>query len=70
MKGLKYQLKSVLRDKFFLMTFLLPILVAVALNFMGSIDLSSLGELHFSVLENDLSPQTITWLERYGTVTA
>ena len=29
------------------MTFLLPILVAVALNFMGSIDLSSLGELHF-----------------------
>ena len=32
MKGLKYQLKSVLRDKFCLMTFLLPILVAVALN--------------------------------------
>ncbi len=70
MKGLKYQLKSVLRDKFCLMTFLLPILVAVALNFMGSIDLSSLGELHFSILENDLPPQTITWLERYGPVTA
>jgi len=69
-KGLKYQLKSVLRDKFCLMTFLLPILVAVALNFMGSIDLSSLGELHFGVLENDLPPQTITWLERYGPVTA
>lgn len=70
MKGLQYQLKSVLRDKFCLMTFLLPILVAVALNFMGSIDMSSLGELHFGVLENDLSPQTITWLERYGPVTA
>ena len=70
MKGLKYQLKSVLRDKFCLMTFLLPILVAVALNFMGSIDMSSLGELHFGVLENDLSPKTITWLERYGPVTA
>ena len=69
MKGLKYQIKSVLRDKFCLLTFLLPILVAVALNFMGSIDLSSLGELHFGVLENDLSPQTITWLERYGPVT-
>jgi len=69
-KGLKYQLKSVLRDKFCLMTFLLPILVAVALNFMGSIDMSSLGELHFGVLENDLSPQTVTWLERYGPVTA
>ncbi len=69
MKGLTYQLKSVLRDKFCLMTFLLPILVAAALNFMGSIDLSSLGELHFGVLENDLSPQTVTWLERYGPVT-
>lgn len=70
MKGLSYQLKSVMKDKFCLMTFLLPILVAVALNFMGSIDMSSLGELHFGVLENDLSPQTITWLERYGPVTA
>ena len=70
MKGLKYQLKSVLKDKFCLMTFLLPIVVAVALNFMGSIDLSSLGELHFGVLENGLPPQTITWLERYGPVTA
>ena len=70
MKGLTYQLKSVLRDKFCLMTFLLPILVAVALNFMGSIDMSSLGELHFGVLKNDLPPQTITWLERYGPVTA
>ena len=34
MRGLPYQLKSVLRDKFCLMTFLLPILVAVALNFV------------------------------------
>ena len=69
MKGLKYQLKSVLRDKFCLMTFLLPILVAVALNFMGSIDLSTLGELHFGVLENNLTPQAVMWLGRYGPVT-
>lgn len=69
MKGIKYQIKSVTRDKFCLMTFLLPVLVAVALNFMGSIDLSSLGELHFGILENDLSPIAATWLERYGPVT-
>ena len=69
MKGLQYQLKSVLRDKFCLMTFLLPILVAVVLNFMGSIDMSSLGEHHFGVLENDLPPQTVVWLEQYGPVT-
>ena len=70
MLGLNYQLNSVLHDKFCLMTFLLPIAVAVALNFMGSIDLSSLGEHHFGVLKNDLSPQTVAWLERYGSVTA
>ncbi len=69
MKGLKYQLKSVLKDKFCLMTFLLPIVVAVALNFMGFIDLSSLGEHHFGVLKNDLPPHTAAWLERYGPVT-
>lgn len=69
MKGILYQLKSVLKDKFCLMTFLLPIIVAVALNFMGSIDMSSLGELHFGVLEDDLPPQAVTWLERYGPVT-
>lgn len=70
MRGLKYQLKSILRDKFCLMTFLLPILVAAALQFMGSIDLSSLGEHHFGVLENDLPPQVVVWLERYGPVTS
>lgn len=68
MKGLRYQLKSVLHDKFCLMTFFLPIVVAVALNFVGAIDFSTLGELHFGVLKSDLPTQTVTWLERYGTV--
>lgn len=70
MKGLRYQLKSVLHDKFCLMTFLLPIVVAIALNFVGAIDFSTLGELHFGVLKGDLPAQTVTWLERYGPVTA
>lgn len=43
MKGLIYQLKSVRKDKFCIMTFFLPIVVAAALNIAGSIDLSSLG---------------------------
>ena len=70
MKGLRYQLKSVLHDKFCLMTFLLPIVIAVALNFVGAIDFSALGELHFGVLKGDLPIQTVTWLKQYGTVTA
>ena len=48
MKGLIYQLKSVRKDKFCIMSFLLPIVVAVALNFVGSIDLSSLGNFIWS----------------------
>ena len=69
MKGLIYQLKSVRKDKFCIMSFLLPIVVAVALNFVGSIDLSSLGEFHFGVTEKATTSEVNAWLERYGTVT-
>ena len=69
MKGLIYQLKSVRKDKFCIMSFLLPIVVAMALHFIGSIDLSSLGEHHFGVVTGDVEPETEEWLMRYGTVT-
>lgn len=69
MKGLIYQLKSVRKDKFCIMSFLLPIVVAIALNFIGSIDLSSLGEFHFGVVAHETTPELTTWLERYGSVT-
>ncbi len=69
MKGLCLQMKSVLRDKFCLMTFFLPIVVAAAFQFAGTVDFSAMGELHFGVLENDLSGQTLAWLEQYGAVT-
>lgn len=69
MKGFIYQLKSVWKDKFCIMSFLLPVLVAVALNFIGSIDLSSLGEFQFGVVDHDVTSETINWLEQYGSVT-
>ena len=69
MKGLIYQLKSVRKDKFCIMSFLLPIVVAVALNFIGSIDLSSLGEFHFGVTSQNANSEVSAWLEQYGTVT-
>lgn len=68
MRGVIYQMKSVWKDKFCVMTFLLPIVVAFALKFIGGIDLSPVSEFCFGVLENDLSAQTIAWLERYGSV--
>lgn len=70
MKGLRYQLKSVLHDKFCLMTFLLPIVAAAALNFVGAIDFSTLSELHFGILKGDLPARTVVWLEQYGPVEA
>lgn len=69
MKGLIYQLKSVRKDKFCIMSFFLPIVVAMSLNFIGSIDLSSLGEYDFGVIAGDLAPETHMWLGRYGSVT-
>ena len=69
MQGLRCQLKSVLHDKFCLMTFLLPIIVAIALSFAGSIDFTALGQLHFGVQRDDLPAPAIAWLERYGPVT-
>lgn len=69
MKGLIYQLKSVRKDKFCMMSFLLPVVVAVALNFVGSIDLSSLGEFQFGVVTHDATSEMENWLEEYGSVT-
>ncbi|MDE6364871.1 MAG: ABC transporter permease [Lachnospiraceae bacterium] len=69
MKGLIYQLKSVRKDKFCIMSFLLPIVVAMALNIVGSIDLSSLGEYFFCVVEGEVTDETREWLMGYGDVT-
>ena len=62
MKGLIYQLKNVRKDKFCVMSFLLPILVAIALNVIGSIDLSSLGELNFGVVTQSSTSEMKVWL--------
>lgn len=69
MSGLFYQLKSVWKDKFCMLCFLLPIIVGSALNLVDGIDLSSVAEFHFGVLEGELPDGTILWLERCGTVT-
>ena len=70
MGGLIYQLKSIWKDKFCIMSFLLPLIVAFALNFVGTIDFSTLSEFHFGIVQDNLSAQTVSWLERYGSVNA
>lgn len=69
MKGLKYQLKNIRRDKLCILSFLLPILVGLAINLLSGVSFSSLGETAFCILENDLSNDTIEWLQENGSVT-
>ena len=69
MGGLIYQLKSVRKDKFCIMSFLLPLIVAFILNVIGAIDFSTLSEFHFCVIQDNLPAKAISWLERYGSVT-
>ena len=69
MGGLIYQLKSVRKDKFCIMSFLLPLIVAFILNFIGTIDFSTLSEFHFGIVQGDFPTGAISWLERYGSVT-
>lgn len=69
MKGLLYQLKRTGKDPFCIMSFLLPVIVALALHFTGSIDLSSLGEFQFGAVAHSIPPETENWLEQYASVT-
>lgn len=69
MKGLIYQLKSVGRDKFCILSFLLPVVTAIALNVAGSINLSSLGEYYFCVVDSEVTDEVQEWLSGYGDVT-
>lgn len=66
--GLRYQLKSIRKDKMCIISFFLPIVMAVLINLVGTIDISSIGELQFGTIKDNLSTQTEQWLSRYGSV--
>lgn len=70
MKGLKYQLKNICRDKMCILSFLLPVLVGLAINLLSGVSFSSLSEPAFYIIENDISFDTIEWLQTNGSVTA
>lgn len=69
MKGLKYQLKSIRRDKMCILTFLLPVIVGIAINLLSGVSIQSLNETAFGVWENNISLDTIEWLRSNGAVT-
>lgn len=64
-----YQLKSCGRDKLCILSFLLPVIAGLALNFLTDIDLTQLAEPEFAVLEGELdSGEEKRWLEQMGAV--
>ncbi|WMJ77065.1 MULTISPECIES: ABC transporter permease [unclassified Sedimentibacter] len=70
MKGLKYQLKNIRQDKLCILTFLLPIIVGLAISLLSGVSFSSINETAFYVVENDLSYDTTQWLQENGRITA
>lgn len=68
MKGLKYQLKSIRHDKMCILTFLLPVIVGIAINLLSGMSFQSMSENTFGVLENRMAADTVEWLQAGGTV--
>lgn len=69
MERLKYQLKSVRRDKLCILTFFLPVVVGIAIRLLSGVSLQSISENSFGVLENRMDADTVEWLGANGTVT-
>lgn len=69
MKGLKYQLKNIRRDKMCILTFLLPIIAGIAIHLLSGVNLKTVSETAFGVLKNDLSKETVLWLQASGNLT-
>lgn len=70
MGGIIYQLKSVRRDKMCIMSFFLPVVLAILLTAVGGVDLSSLEEVNFAICSQNFLAEDIEWLSKYGIVHA
>ena len=63
MEQLKYQLKNIRRDKLCILTFLLPVIVGIIIRFLPAMNFLGLSETSFGCVQNDLSKETISWLQ-------
>lgn len=69
MRGIYYQLKNIRRDKMCILSFLLPVIVGLAINLLSDMSFSTLGETAFGVVQNDLTEEMVGWLEQNGNIT-
>lgn len=68
MNGLKYQLKSIRRDKMCILTFFLPVIVGIIINLLSGVSFQSIGETTFGIVENNITDDTAEWLQNNGAV--
>ncbi|WP_313163168.1 ABC transporter permease [Sedimentibacter sp.] len=69
MRGIYYQLKNIRRDKMCILSFLLPVIVGLAINLLSDVSFSTLGETAFGIVQNDLTEEMADWVEQNGSVT-
>lgn len=68
MEGLKYQLKSISKDKMAVLSFFLPIIMAVLVNLLSTGSIITATNLRFAVIQNNIPVQMEDCLEKYGVV--
>lgn len=69
MQRLKYQIKNIRGNKMCIVTFLLPVIVGIAINLLSGIDVQNIGEISSGTVENSLSSEASDWLKNFGNVT-
>lgn len=69
MKGLKYQLKNIGRDKLCLISFLLPIIIGIMISVFVGENILPPNELSFGIIQNQMNSETVQWLDENGAVT-
>ncbi len=65
---LRYQLKSIRRDKMCVLTFLLPVIVGLIINLLSGVSFQSVSETLFGVVQGEATEDTVEWLRQSGTV--
>ena len=56
---LRYQLKSIRRDKMCVLTFLLPVIVGLIINLLSGVSFQSVSETLFGVVQGEATEDTV-----------
>lgn len=66
MRGLKYQLKNIRRDKLCIISFLLPVIVGLVVSLLSGMSFSSAADISFGIVNGELPGEAEEWLSSNG----